>query len=82
MHPLATIVYFQLKYCERCAALWLRPDGSASSYCPSCERILAALPVQPRRPSRKIVPATRVPAVPARLPAGADFAQPGSVGVL
>ena len=79
MHPLATLVYFQLKYCERCGGLWLRPDGNASPYCSNCERIMAALPVRTRRPNRKIDPATRASAATALLSAAADFAQPVSV---
>jgi hypothetical protein len=82
MHPLATLVHFQLKYCERCGGLWLRPDGTASPYCPRCEHIMAALPVRTRRPSRKLVPANRAPAALAPLPAGDGLARPGSVGVV
>ena len=82
MQPLATLVYFQLKYCESCGALWLRPDGIATPYCRNCEHLMAALPVRTRRPRRKIVPATRAPAAPALLSTTTDFAQPGSVGVV
>jgi hypothetical protein len=60
MHALATLVYFQLKYCERCGGLWLRPDGTAAPYCPNCARIMAALPVRGRRRERKNVPAACV----------------------
>ena len=52
MHPLATLVYLQLKYCERCGGLWLRPDGTATAYCPNCERLMAALPLRSARPNR------------------------------
>jgi len=79
MHPLATLVHFRLKYCERCGGLWLRQDGTATPFCPNCERIVAALPVRNRRPSRKIVPATRASAAVALRSTVADFAQPGSV---
>lgn len=81
MQPLATRVYFQLKYCERCGSLWLRPEGTASPYCPNCEHIMAALPVRAPRRNRKTDAATRAPAAPALLSTAADFAQPGSVGV-
>jgi hypothetical protein len=79
MHPLATLVYFQLKYCERCGSLWLRPDGVATPYCPACEHCVAALPVRTRRPKRKNVPATCVPAATALPSTAADFAQSVSV---
>jgi uncharacterized Zn finger protein (UPF0148 family) len=81
MHPLATLVYFQLKYCERCGGLWLRRDGTATPFCPNCERIMAALPARARRPERKIAPATGAPAAPALLSTTTDFAQPVSVCV-
>ena len=82
MHPLATLVYFELKYCERCGGLWLRPDGTATPYCPNCERIMAALPLRTRRPDRKIVPATRAPAALAQLSTADGFGQCVSVGVV
>jgi len=34
----------ELKYCERCGGLWLRPAGSGLSYCESCTRQMAQLP--------------------------------------
>ena len=61
MSPLATLVYFQLKYCERCGSLWLRPDGTATPFCPSCEHFLAAFPLRARRPNRRMVPASCAP---------------------
>jgi hypothetical protein len=82
MHPLATFVYLQLKYCERCGGLWLRPDGATTPYCPACEHCMAALPVRARRPDRKIVPATCVPATLALLSTVADLAQLISVCVV
>lgn len=30
----------ELKYCEACGALCLRPAGATEVYCPSCERKL------------------------------------------
>jgi hypothetical protein len=82
MHPLATLVYLHLKYCERCGGLWLRPDGTATPYCPACEHFMAALPVRTRRPKRKNVPATCVPAALALLSSVADVAQLISVCVV
>ncbi len=28
----------ELKYCEFCGALWMRPRGSVEPYCPRCTR--------------------------------------------
>jgi hypothetical protein len=82
MRHLATLVRLHLKYCERCGSLWLRPNTTATPYCPACERIMAELPLRTRRPDRKIVPPTRAPAAPAQLPTAADFGQCVSVGVV
>jgi hypothetical protein len=30
------VVGLELKYCERCGALWLRPCGSEQAYCAIC----------------------------------------------
>jgi len=32
---------YELKYCERCGTLKLRPVASGTTYCPVCERLLA-----------------------------------------
>lgn len=82
MYSLATLVYLQLKYCERCGGLWLRPDGTATPYCPACQHFMAALPVRARRPERKIVPATCAPAALALLSTAAYLGQFVSVGVI
>jgi hypothetical protein len=34
----------ELKYCERCGALWLRPAGGGQIYCASCARALGEMP--------------------------------------
>jgi Zn-finger nucleic acid-binding protein len=34
----------ELKYCERCGGLWLRPAGSGQVYCASCGREMEELP--------------------------------------
>jgi Zn-finger nucleic acid-binding protein len=34
----------ELKYCERCGGLWLRPGGGAQIYCAACGREVAELP--------------------------------------
>ena len=34
----------ELKYCERCGGLWLRPVGGGQIYCTGCGREMAKLP--------------------------------------
>jgi Zn-finger nucleic acid-binding protein len=34
----------ELKYCERCGGLWLRPVGGGQIYCVDCGRAMAELP--------------------------------------
>jgi len=36
-------VRVELKYCEACGALWLRPHGSHKPYCKRCESVVAEL---------------------------------------
>jgi hypothetical protein len=37
-------IQVELKYCERCGGLWLRPQGADGVYCASCRVVLAAMP--------------------------------------
>jgi hypothetical protein len=37
-------VSLELKYCERCGGLWLRPVGGEQIYCVACGRAMAELP--------------------------------------
>jgi len=37
-------IQVELKYCERCGGLWLRPRGADDVYCASCRVSLAAMP--------------------------------------
>jgi ribosomal protein L37AE/L43A len=41
-------IQMELKYCERCGALWLRLAGSDLIFCPHCSVILAGLARDPR----------------------------------
>ena len=45
--------HFQLKYCERCGGLWLRPAGAAVRYCPVCASFMDELPLRTPRNQRK-----------------------------
>ena len=38
------LIRMELKYCERCGTLWLRPRGSEVSICAACVRSMAGLP--------------------------------------
>ena len=35
--------HVELKYCEACGALWLRPRNSQATYCRRCEHVMAEL---------------------------------------
>lgn len=37
-------VKLELKYCEVCGGLWLRPSGAGSVYCRVCAKRMAELP--------------------------------------
>ena len=41
-------IQMELKYCERCGALWLRLIGSELIFCSPCSVILAGLARDPR----------------------------------
>lgn len=42
-------IQLELKYCERCGGLWLRPKGSELVFCAACARVMAGvLPVWER----------------------------------
>ena len=36
-------IQVELKYCERCGGLWLRPQGGAGVYCSGCRACLEEL---------------------------------------
>lgn len=40
----ASGTHFELKYCERCGVLWVRPVGREQIYCAGCGREMADLP--------------------------------------
>jgi Zn-finger nucleic acid-binding protein len=46
----------ELKYCERCGGLWLRPQGAEGVYCASCRVALAAMPNPGEAPPRRARP--------------------------
>jgi hypothetical protein len=44
---------FELKYCERCGGLGLRPAGGEQVYCTACGRAVAELPASRQEPKRE-----------------------------
>lgn len=50
---------FELKYCERCGGLWLRPAGGRQIYCVACSGEMAELPPSSSEPDRERVPRKR-----------------------
>ena len=48
------LVALELKYCERCGGLWLRPFGMEEVYCTACIPKVAEFPVFHRRGPRPI----------------------------
>lgn len=36
-------IQLELKYCERCGGLWLRPKGSDLIFCAGCAKTMAGL---------------------------------------
>jgi hypothetical protein len=52
-------VFFELKYCERCGGLWLRPRGGEAIYCPPCSSLMRELP--PRSPADDNSPSGVIP---------------------
>ncbi|OLC97646.1 MAG: hypothetical protein AUH86_07130 [Acidobacteria bacterium 13_1_40CM_4_58_4] len=50
------IVQLELKYCERCGSLWLRPLGAPDVYCAACAVEILDLPAPPKKPSKPRLP--------------------------
>lgn len=42
------IMEVELKYCERCGALWVRLCGDEEVYCQSCRPLISELPLARR----------------------------------
>lgn len=36
-------IHMELKYCERCGGLWLRPQSSGLVFCGACAKVIAGL---------------------------------------
>lgn len=43
-------IQLELKYCERCGGLWLRPKGSDLVFCGGCASAMAGVSAFCRRP--------------------------------
>ncbi len=48
----AGFTQMELKYCERCGALWLRLTGSDAVFCGACATAMAGLPPKLHRRGR------------------------------
>jgi uncharacterized Zn finger protein (UPF0148 family) len=46
-------IQLDLKYCERCGGLWLRPQGTNGVFCAICSEHLAAMPTRGEAPPPK-----------------------------
>ncbi|MFZ0760044.1 MAG: hypothetical protein WAM69_08855 [Candidatus Sulfotelmatobacter sp.] len=49
----------ELKYCERCGGLWMRPVGGGQIYCTVCGREMAELPPASTEPDSARLPRGR-----------------------
>ncbi len=50
------VIQLELKYCERCGALWLRLRGTQEIYCAPCDLEMLDLPAPRQVPSKPRVP--------------------------
>jgi hypothetical protein len=50
------LIQLELKYCERCGALWLRLRGTQEVYCAPCDLEMLDLPSPRRATSRPRLP--------------------------
>jgi hypothetical protein len=50
------VIQLELKYCERCGALWLRLRGTQEIYCAPCDLEVLDLPSPRRVPSKPRLP--------------------------
>jgi hypothetical protein len=64
-------IQVELKYCERCGGLWLRPQGTDGVYCNSCQLRLEARPDPGEAPPTcKSAPPSPAPGTDSRIPKG------------
>jgi ribosomal protein S27AE len=56
-------VRMELKYCEHCGGLWLRPSGTERVYCGTCQAKVAELPPPKKNPGRVQLPVARTAVV-------------------
>jgi hypothetical protein len=61
-------ILVELKYCERCGGLWLRPEGTKGVFCASCHATLAAMPDPDEMPALRPTGRRR-----ARIPKGGNL---------
>ena len=66
------VIQLELKYCERCGALWLRLRGAQEIYCVPCDLEMLNLPSPRRAPSKPRVPGNH------KIESSAEAANPSS----
>ena len=50
------LIHLELKYCERCAGLWLRLYGTQDVYCAPCRAAATNLPAHRRKATKPRLP--------------------------
>jgi hypothetical protein len=50
------MIQLELKYCERCGALWLRLKGAQANYCAPCDLEILDLPSPRKATTRPRLP--------------------------
>lgn len=71
------VIQLELKYCERCGALWLRLRGAQTIYCGPCDLEVMDLPAPRKIPSKPRVPGNHKIEGKARSAAGPAFCGQG-----
>lgn len=56
---LSNALCLELKYCERCGGLWLRPIGTGQMFCVRCAGEMSEPPARPRNLSYPKLPEER-----------------------
>jgi hypothetical protein len=53
------VARMELKYCEHCGSLWVRPSGAEEIYCEKCQSKVAELPAPKKMSGRIQLPVAR-----------------------
>ncbi len=55
------VIHLELKYCERCGALWIRHAGSEEPYCVSCAEAVRQMSPSSRHRTKPRMPGEKMP---------------------